>query len=72
MNTYRIIFSDNTVLTCAEVNEISKLEGVYYYEHDRDKMIFAIVNAENDEAATKMAEQLVEEMQHKKTTATTR
>lgn len=63
MRPFRIIFSDNKVLTCAEVSGKSKLDGNSYFEHDGDRMIFAVVNAENSETAQQIGLELVKQLE---------
>ena len=63
MSTYRMIFSGNSILTTVKVEETAHLDGNSYYEHDRGRMIFAIVNADNEEKARQEGDELVRQLQ---------
>jgi hypothetical protein len=63
MSTYRMIFSGNTVLTIVNVEHSAKLDGNSYVEHDRGRLIFAIINAENEQKAQQEATRLAGQLQ---------
>lgn len=64
MNTYKINFAKNTILSCEHVGKML-LNSDHYYEHDRGQLIFALVHAENELEAINKAYKLIKEFNEK-------
>jgi hypothetical protein len=64
MNTYKIIFAKNEVVSC-ELLHKAVLTKEYDYEHDNGRLIYALVNAENELEAKKKSNKIVKEVTEK-------
>lgn len=64
MNTYKIIFAKNTVLSCEIVGNML-INSDHYYEHDKGQLIFALVHAENELDATNKGYKIIREFNEK-------
>ncbi|MES2704369.1 MAG: hypothetical protein V4649_17140 [Bacteroidota bacterium] len=65
MNIYKVIFAKNTVIDCHPVDNHFKLEGQYYYEHDKGQPIYAIIKAPSEPDAVQMANGIIREVNEK-------
>ena len=63
MNVYRIIFAENEPISCTIANHNTVLNGLYQYEHKNGTVIYAIVNAKNEDNALTIAHFIVREIQ---------
>jgi len=61
MYTYKIIFAKNEVVSCELLNEVI-LGNDYHYEHDKGRLLFALVRAENELDAISKGEKIVREV----------
>ncbi|MCD6013609.1 MAG: hypothetical protein K0Q79_3471 [Flavipsychrobacter sp.] len=63
MNKYKIIFVRNEVIACDLLlsNEV-EFSGVYYYEHNRGNLIFAIIKADSVLGAINIADNIIKEV----------
>ncbi len=61
MSCYRLVFVNNEVVSCTETDQHPHLKNAYYAQRD-GSMIFAVVQAEDDEHALQMAADLVKEI----------
>ena len=57
---FRIVFLKYQITSCSEVWEVAN--EVPFYTHDNGQLIFALVKAEDEDEARKMALSLVDEV----------
>jgi hypothetical protein len=62
MNVYKVIFANNEVISCVDISNNMVLGDLYHYEHDKGKLIYAIIKAESEIEAGRIAAQLVKEV----------
>jgi len=62
MNVYRAIFGKNEIISISEVSETTVLRGLYHYEHKNGRLVYAIINAENEENALTIADIIIKEV----------
>lgn len=65
MHTYRVIFSNDVPLFAKKVNETTVFDGKHFLEHDNGRMIVAIIKAESEEHATRIASDLAKNTKEK-------
>jgi len=61
MNTYKVIFARNVVLSCVIENH-AVLNKEYYYEHDKGQLMYALINAENEADAIHKSNKIIREV----------
>ena len=64
MNTYKIIFAWNEVLSCELLSKVV-LGDEYYYEHDKGRLIYALVKAVNESDAISKCDKIIKEVTEK-------
>jgi hypothetical protein len=57
MNTYKIIFAKNTVMTCEIVNKVVLAND--HYEQQKGHLIYAIIKAESEADAVNKANEMI-------------
>lgn len=65
MNVYKLIFARNTVVACCLANNQIKLDSEYYYEHDKGKVIYAVVKAPTEDDAIAKGHKIIKEVTEK-------
>ncbi|RYD57658.1 MAG: hypothetical protein EOP56_07735 [Sphingobacteriales bacterium] len=60
MPFFRVVFADNSIISCEEEKNVVPYNTDLYYEKDNDKLIFAYIRAENAAEANKIAKDLIE------------
>ncbi len=65
MNVYRIIFADNEAISCTIVDHNTVLNGLYQYEHKNGNLVYAIINAKNEDNALTIANFISTEIKQK-------
>jgi hypothetical protein len=64
MNTYKIIFAKNEVVSCELLNKVI-LGKECDYEHDNGRLIYALINAENESDALNKSGKVIKEVTEK-------
>jgi adenine C2-methylase RlmN of 23S rRNA A2503 and tRNA A37 len=63
MRFYRVVFANNTVLSCEEEKHIKSYdEEVYYQQQDNGRLIFAYIKADHMVDANDKAYELIEQL----------
>lgn len=62
MNTYKVIFAKNTVISCDLLTGQLILKDGYYYEHKKGQLIYALINAVSEHEAISIACKIVREV----------
>jgi hypothetical protein len=62
MNTYKVIFAKNEIISCDKVNEHLALSGQYRYEQDKGQLIYALIQADNEDEARSVADTIIKEV----------
>lgn len=65
MNTYKLIFAKNEIVTCDLMLTKVEFNGRYTYEKDKRQLIYAIVKAESEEEALKMGKEIISDFKKK-------
>jgi hypothetical protein len=65
MKLFKVTFVMNEIEECKEITSEFAFSGVYHYEHFQGKLIYAIIRAENKEAAHNIAHTIIKEMSNK-------
>ncbi len=65
MNTYKVIFAKNTIVSCTLVNNSIRITGRYICEQVNGKPIYALIQADSEEEATSIADQILSDIAEK-------
>lgn len=65
MYIYKIVFARKTIISCKQVAGTVEMNGKYFCEHRNGEPIYAIVRADNENEAYKMAQILVADVTEK-------
>lgn len=65
MPIYKVIFANNTIVSCEVTNNTVTFPGNYYYEQTHGHPIHALIRAESLEDAEEIADQVVKEITEK-------
>jgi hypothetical protein len=62
MKTYKVIFARNNAIMCELLPHQVKLKNGYYYEHEKGKLIYALIEADSEEEALIIADRIIKEV----------
>lgn len=65
MNIYKVIFAKNEVISCHQLDDRVSLKSEYYYEHDKGKIIYALIKAIDEDDAIGKSDAIVKEVRSK-------
>lgn len=65
MKLFKVTFVMNEVEACREVTSEFVFRGLYHYEYIEGRLIYAIIRAENKDAACDIARSIIKEMADK-------
>ena len=65
MNTYKLIFAKNEIVTCSLIFIKVEFNGQYYYEKEKGQLIYAIVKAETEEDALMLGNTIIKDFRKK-------
>lgn len=63
MPFYRVVFANNSIISCEEERNVVPYNAPLYYEKDNGKLIFAYIRADSMADATSIAKGLIDEIQ---------
>jgi hypothetical protein len=65
MYIYKIVFARKTIISCKQLDGLVEMSGKYFCEHRNGEPIYAIVKADSEVEAYKVAQVLVADMTEK-------
>ena len=65
MTVYRIVFANNEIVSSNPETVHAHFNGEYYYEHNKGKLVFALVKAETEENALTIGDIIIKEVKLK-------
>lgn len=65
MSMYKIVFARKTIISCRQVEGNVEMNGKYFCEHRNGEPIYAIVRAESETEACKIAKSVIADVNEK-------
>lgn len=62
MKIFRLLYTNNEVVTCTDVSNYVGLNGIYHYEHRNGSLVYAIVKAANEDNAITIGNFITKEL----------